>query len=135
MSKASLKRGVLSLDLKISRVVDSLISSGSLLYSDGAKCEKARTPYETVQCFRTVSRALGCQRIVLEGMYGISKADMYEGVRPCSSLYVGQELWIDGLETSAAPLKYVLCGQISLFSWSVVQPHSGQFGVWRVCGG
>ncbi len=44
LSKASLKRYVLSLDLKISRVADWVISGGSLLYSDGVKCEKASTP-------------------------------------------------------------------------------------------
>ena len=58
------------------------------MYSDGVKHEKACAPYETVLCFGTVSRDLDDECRVLEGMCGISKADMYEGARPCSPLYV-----------------------------------------------
>ena len=38
-------------------------------------------------CFGIVSRALDDDRWVLVGVYGVGKADMYEGARSYSPLY------------------------------------------------
>ena len=56
MGYAVLNKCVFNLDLKTARVGASLISMGSLLYSMGAKREKARPPYDWVAALGSTRR-------------------------------------------------------------------------------